>query len=210
MAPEVLMSKALNEKVDVYSYAITLWEMVTGQEPFSTVTSVESLVRLVCIQHTRPPIPPTWGSTLQKLVAACWMPQPDQRPSFQEICTRMQDVLVESSIRNPSGQLFWKSCFLGKENVPFAEFADAFFGQFPQLRGQVPREDESAVMSGYVCEVQKGTLLASSARNELQATESAHQAVRVHMLRLLKLIFVDDASPECVVNCEFFGNCLEW
>ena len=216
MAPEVLMSKALNEKVDVYSFAITLWEMATGQEPFSTVSSVESLVRHVCIEHARPPVPTTWGRSLQKLVSSCWMPQPDQRPTFEEICSRMQDVLVESSISDMAGQLFWKSCFLGRENVPFGEFVEHFFGQFAQLRGQVPRDDEAAVMSGYVGEVKKGTVLsgttptANVGLDDSNELERAHHAVRVHLLRLLKLLFVDDASPECAVNCEFFGNCLQW
>lgn len=216
MAPEVLMSQALNEKVDVYSFAITLWEMVTGQEPFAQVTSVESLVRLVCKEHARPPIPPTWGSSLQRLVSACWMPMPDQRPKFEEICSRLGDVLVESSIQDPAGQLFWKTCFLGRENVPFDEFAERFFGQFAQLRGKVPRNDETAVMSGYVGEVKKGTVLAGSrplnagGLADSSDVERAEHAVRVHLLRLLKLLFVDDASPDNEVNCEFFGQCLQW
>ncbi len=35
MSPEVLCGATVTEKVDVYAFGIVLWEMVTGQEPFS-------------------------------------------------------------------------------------------------------------------------------------------------------------------------------
>eukprot|EP00897_Mesotaenium_endlicherianum_P003302 jgi/Mesen1/29/ME1078911C05710 len=34
MAPEVLEQEPYNEKADVYSYGIVLWELVTREEPF--------------------------------------------------------------------------------------------------------------------------------------------------------------------------------
>jgi serine/threonine protein kinase len=34
MAPEVLEQKPYDERADVYSYAIVLWELLTLQEPF--------------------------------------------------------------------------------------------------------------------------------------------------------------------------------
>ncbi len=214
MAPEVLLSKPLNEKVDVYSWAVTLWEIVTGQEPYSQITSVEKLVKFVCIDHLRPPLPPSWGAALSKLMAAAWHTQPEHRPSFEEIASRMHDVLVESSIEDPAGQLFWKSCFPGgRETVPFREFAEHFFGQFPTLRGKVPNEDESAVMSGYVGELKKGSMpigTRPAAVSFAHDPAAAETQLRIYFLRLLRLLFVDDASNEAVVNLEYFGKVLDW
>ena len=215
MAPEVLLSKPLNEKVDVYSWAVTLWEIVTGQEPYSQISSVEKLVKFVCIDHQRPVLPPTWGASLSKLMAAAWHSQPDQRPSFEEIASRMRDVLVESSIHDLAGQLFWKSCFSGgRDTIPFREFAEHFFAQFPSLRGKLPEQEESAAMSGYVGEVKMGSLPLQGAR--LSASFGEHPAgaaegqLRIHFLRLMRLLFVDDASNEAVVNLEYFGKVLDW
>lgn len=39
MAPEVLSGKRFSEKVDVYSFALVLWEMLTGNEPFEEFDS---------------------------------------------------------------------------------------------------------------------------------------------------------------------------
>lgn len=73
------MSKTLNEKVDVYSFALTMWEILTGREPYSHVDSVEKLVKYVCMEGGRPDIPKAWPQTLRELIAQCWHPQPDLR-----------------------------------------------------------------------------------------------------------------------------------
>lgn len=37
-----------------------------------------------------------------------------------------------------NGQLFWKTSFAAKENVPFREFCMRFFNQFEALKGKMP------------------------------------------------------------------------
>lgn len=49
--------------------------------------------------------------------------------------------------------MFWKTCFLGKEQVDFQDFAVQFFDQFPSLKGKLPKPDEAPIMSGYVGEI---------------------------------------------------------
>lgn len=211
MAPEVLMSKALNEKVDVYSWAVTMWEILTGQEPYSTVDSVESLVRAVCVDGFRPVIPDKWPQSLKQLVSNCWHSLPESRPAFEEIASKMGDLVLEVAIEDDiPGQLFWKSCFVGRETVPFREFAAQFFDQFPALRGKLPREDETAVMSGYIGEVKKGAFAGGAQVAAQDASERVLHQLRIHLLRLIRLLFVDDASHEEVVNLEYFGKCLQW
>lgn len=40
-APEVLKSQASNEKSDVYSFGVILWELLTGQEPWTEKTPIQ-------------------------------------------------------------------------------------------------------------------------------------------------------------------------
>jgi serine/threonine protein kinase len=47
MAPEVMMGAPFNEKADVYSFAIVLWEMLTFTEPFPHHTNVPGFVKAV-------------------------------------------------------------------------------------------------------------------------------------------------------------------
>lgn len=34
MAPEILRSESYDERADVYSYGVVLWECLTGQQPW--------------------------------------------------------------------------------------------------------------------------------------------------------------------------------
>jgi serine/threonine protein kinase len=72
MAPEVLLGKPLDEKSDVYSYAIVLWEIVTKEEPFPEFQSYREFKRAICRTHTRPPIPENTIPSLAHLMQVCW------------------------------------------------------------------------------------------------------------------------------------------
>ncbi|KAL7523202.1 hypothetical protein ACHAXR_000063 [Thalassiosira sp. AJA248-18] len=47
MAPECLSGDAYNMKVDVYSFAIVLWEMLSGSSPYMCVRGKEDLINHV-------------------------------------------------------------------------------------------------------------------------------------------------------------------
>lgn len=46
MAPEVMMGAPFNEKADVYSFGIVLWEILTFTEPFPHHTNVPGFVKV--------------------------------------------------------------------------------------------------------------------------------------------------------------------
>ena len=47
MSPEVMMGAPFNEKADVYSFGIVLWEILTFTEPFPHHTNVPGFVKAV-------------------------------------------------------------------------------------------------------------------------------------------------------------------
>ncbi|KAH0795431.1 TKL family protein kinase [Histomonas meleagridis] len=84
MAPEMFNSSNYDEKVDVYSYGVLLWEMLTGGTPFDGLTPFQ-IMTAVCQNAQRPQIPEDSPEGLTNLINACWAQDPTDRPSFEEV-----------------------------------------------------------------------------------------------------------------------------
>nr|CAB3462491.1 unnamed protein product [Digitaria exilis] len=99
MAPELLngSSSKVSEKVDVFSFGIVLWEILTGEEPYANMHCGAiigmSLPHISCgiVNNTlRPPIPENCDPDWRKLMEQCWSANPDARPSFTEVTDRLR------------------------------------------------------------------------------------------------------------------------
>ena len=126
MPPEVMMGRQVDEKADVYSYGIVLWEIVTQQIPFPDMTSFPKFRQAVCLNNVRPPLTAVKVDSISTLLQQCWHKDPASRPSFEEIITILDDIMVDCAIKDLEGREFWKSQLPGKEFVPFDEFLPLF------------------------------------------------------------------------------------
>ncbi|RXN29283.1 receptor-interacting serine threonine- kinase 1 [Labeo rohita] len=88
MAPEHL--KSINtrstEKSDVYSFAIVVWVILTGREPYENARSEDQICHCVC-QGERPDealIPRDTPQEIIELMRTCWNEDPQQRPTFKD------------------------------------------------------------------------------------------------------------------------------
>jgi len=91
MSPELLKGEDYDEKVDVYAYGIILWEIGTGELPFSNLDTMQIAVTVVT-KGLRPVIPPQWPPSLKELIQQCWHEKPSQRPSFDAILVRLDSL----------------------------------------------------------------------------------------------------------------------
>jgi len=91
MAPELLMRQPYTEKVDVYSYGIMLWEIVTGQLPFMDMASIEQIAKAV-VNGTRPPIPQSMHPTFAAIIQDCWKADPRARPTMEAVTDRLRTI----------------------------------------------------------------------------------------------------------------------
>jgi len=97
-APEILKAKKYGEKVDVYSFAMVLWEMLTGKVPFSGMgtngedLSAVQVMMKVAVEKVRPEIPKSCPKMVYKLIEDCWQHDPLKRPSVDEIITRLEQI----------------------------------------------------------------------------------------------------------------------
>ncbi|KAL9659899.1 hypothetical protein QQ045_024709 [Rhodiola kirilowii] len=98
MAPEVIEHRAYNHKADIFSFGILLWELLTGELPYSQLTPLQAAVGVVqkCL---RPAIPKDTHPKLAALLEECWQQDPALRPNFSEIIQVLQDIAKEAGPR---------------------------------------------------------------------------------------------------------------
>ena len=101
MAPELFMSQKYTNKVDVYAYAILLWEMVTETVPFKGKSGVQ-IALAVCQNRERPAFPSHVPKALKQFISACWHQDPDKRPTFEQIVKVLCNKKVMFAGTNPA------------------------------------------------------------------------------------------------------------
>ncbi|KAJ0081546.1 hypothetical protein Patl1_12259 [Pistacia atlantica] len=91
MAPELLngSSSKVSEKVDVFSFGIVLWEILTGEEPYANM-HYGAIIGGIVNNTLRPPVPSHCDYDWRLLMEQCWAPDPVARPSFTEIARRLR------------------------------------------------------------------------------------------------------------------------
>ena len=107
MAPEMMsppeegsalsLDKAAYGKCDVYSFGVVLWELLAGRLPWveegisDATTGKDELRRRVVQEGERLPVPTDGvGESLLKLLDDCFLEDPTQRPSMQEVLRRLK------------------------------------------------------------------------------------------------------------------------
>nr|AAN61142.1 EDR1 [Oryza sativa Japonica Group] len=91
MAPEVLRNEQSNEKCDVYSFGVILWELATLRMPWSGMNPMQ-VVGAVGFQDKRLDIPKEIDPLVARIIWECWQKDPNLRPSFAQLTSALKTV----------------------------------------------------------------------------------------------------------------------
>ncbi|XP_073296634.1 uncharacterized protein [Primulina huaijiensis] len=102
MAPELLngSSSLVSEKVDVFSFGIVMWELLTGEEPYADL-HYGAIIGGIVSNTLRPPVPEPCDPDWRDLMERCWSSEPSQRPNFTEIANELRAIAAKLP---PKGQ----------------------------------------------------------------------------------------------------------
>lgn len=89
MAPEVIRTEKCSEKVDIWSYGVVLWELLTMEIPYRDVDSTK-IIYGVGNYILSLPILETFPDGFKLLLHLCWKKKPKDRPSFKNIIKHLE------------------------------------------------------------------------------------------------------------------------
>lgn len=115
MAPELFSAGQATEMVDVFSYAIVIWELLTGSVVWHEYDNVMQIVMAVGVRGDRPGIPLGCPPQLETLMAECWSQDAGKRPSFREIVQRIRSMRTD----------FAKYSLLGEATLPLSSHSES-------------------------------------------------------------------------------------
>ncbi len=100
MSPEQARGEPLDQRTDIYSAAVCIYEMIAGVRPLPSFRNAKDLER-----HFHQPIEPLWRvrptcpRALDELVRQCLAPDPEDRPSNAgEVLARLERIVNENAL----------------------------------------------------------------------------------------------------------------
>eukprot|EP00029_Vermamoeba_vermiformis_P001486 TRINITY_DN1165_c0_g1_i1.p2 TRINITY_DN1165_c0_g1~~TRINITY_DN1165_c0_g1_i1.p2 ORF type:complete len:303 (+),score=61.02 TRINITY_DN1165_c0_g1_i1:1883-2791(+) len=107
MAPESLTSQKYSFKTDVWSFGILMFEVLARQEPYKgkSVLDVGPKIRDEGMTPDESLIDASVPQELLDVMRSCWKMEPDQRPAFSDICTRLDALKKDFNLSDRVGGL---------------------------------------------------------------------------------------------------------
>lgn len=100
MAPEQISQDKVDERTDIWAMGIMLYEMLTGELPFSVHDNIRDDLVAIVTESPRP-LPLGLGGDICRIVEACLSKDPEHRPqSAGELVARLRQVRDDYVSRN--------------------------------------------------------------------------------------------------------------
>ncbi|XP_008301330.1 tyrosine-protein kinase Mer [Stegastes partitus] len=101
MAMESLSESIYTTKSDVWSFGVTMWEIVSrGRTPYPGVHNHELLDLLLSGHRLKPP--EECDHKLYEVMRSCWDREPTRRPGFRELAETLKGLLAELPVLEAS------------------------------------------------------------------------------------------------------------
>jgi hypothetical protein len=98
MAPEVWLKTPYGKPADVYSFALTMWEILSLEKPYAKY-NVLDLNQKVCRKKKRPPTLKDLDKSLNQLMGLSWSHDPKERLTMNDIQGRLESSILNKGVQ---------------------------------------------------------------------------------------------------------------
>uniref|UniRef100_A0A3Q0SJS4 Receptor protein-tyrosine kinase n=1 Tax=Amphilophus citrinellus TaxID=61819 RepID=A0A3Q0SJS4_AMPCI len=114
MALESILQWTYTHQSDVWSYGVTVWEIMTfGSKPYDGIPASE--IATVLERGERLPQPPICTIDVYMIMVKCWMIDPSSRPRFKELMVELSKMasdparylVIQGDLPSPSDRRFY-------------------------------------------------------------------------------------------------------
>ena len=156
MAPEVMNGDEYGRKVDVFSFGIIMYEIVTNNLPYpDSILELNEFkfIKLILEKKLRPKFNESMKikPSIQELIEKCWSDEPSERPTFAQIFNKL------TAINNDDDNYLL-------DNVDIEKF-QKYIEKITYINGPID------ILHNTIDKIQKEKLILKEQKYELQLTE---------------------------------------
>lgn len=151
MAPEVTTTGKYSEKCDVFSWAVTFWQMLTRKLPGSDYKTGNFYCYAVAIEGHRPPLIQGCPEFLEKLIVKSWAQKADDRIDSSQLVGLME-VIYATFVPQPPRPIYAVSDELYADvNDMIIEYMDEFYDaeEYKDLKEIMKLDEQNEITSEY-------------------------------------------------------------
>jgi len=104
IAPEVISGNGCTFKSDIYSFAMLMWEISSGQPPFINYEHDFDFVMSI-INGMRPKVVPGTPLEFKSLMKQCWDADPSKRPDSFALWEKLEEIYQNTSNELPQPEV---------------------------------------------------------------------------------------------------------
>ncbi|KAK9808405.1 hypothetical protein WJX73_001070 [Symbiochloris irregularis] len=101
MPPELLRDGIFSRAADVYSFAMIMWELLTGSRLYPGMSATR-VAHMVAYEGARPDLPADCPPGYMRLMTSCWQADPQLRPTFETILQEVKALRLEEQGLSPA------------------------------------------------------------------------------------------------------------
>ena len=185
MSPEFIKNEKYDQSVDVYSFGMIIWEMLTGQIPFGDEEVPQVIYSILVGQELE--IPEGTPENLVNLINGCKAFNPKERPSFEVIVKGFTDGLL---------------CFPGTDMMKFNDFVNKYNAKFN--KGNSEKAIVSSNKRSSRKSLRRESLTVQLAGSYLSALEKYDEKQAVLSLQILEENLEEIANSKMPICPKYF------